>query len=113
MVPSASSEQNRRAETRWQDRVIAGFWLPFSLLFHLWVYFTPGYEEKWDLIKTSHGGPQSRHSASQPFLIVSLVVTSVLGFTLFALIKLPPLAARLLLIMVFGFSFWQFLRPKI
>lgn len=113
MVPGASSEQNRRAELRWQDKVIAGFWLPFSLLFHIWVYFTPTYEEKWDLIETSHSRPPLRHSASQSFLMVSLVITSVLGFTLFALMTLPPFAARLLLVLVFGFSFWQFLRPKI
>ena len=113
MVPGASSGQNRRAELRWQDKLIAGFWLPFSLLFHMWVYLTPTDEEKLDPIETPHSRPGLRHSARQSFLMVSLVITSVLGFTLFLLIKLPPLAARLLLSLVFGFSFWQFLRPKI
>jgi hypothetical protein len=112
MVPIASSQQNRRAEVRWQDRVIACFWLPFSLLFHVWVYFTPTYEEKWGLLQPARSHPQSRPPLQHSFLIVALVVTSVLGFTLFALMTLPPLASRLLLILVFGFSLWQLMRPK-
>ncbi len=112
MVPTASSNRTRPAEPRWQDKVIAGFWLPFCLLFHLWVYFTPAYEEKWDLQGRSEGPSPSRSASSNSFLLVALVVTSVLGFALFALRTLPPLASRILLVLAFAYSFWQFMRPK-
>ena len=113
MVPTASSERNSRVESRWQDKVIAGFWLPFCLLFHLWVYLTPTYEEKWGLLQPSQSRLQSRQSASNSALMVTLVVISVLGFALFALRTLPPFTSRLLLVITFAFSFWQFMRPKI
>jgi hypothetical protein len=112
MVPTVSSQQNRRAEVRWQDRVIACFWMPFSLLFHIWVYFTPTYEEKGGLLQPSQSRPHSRPLLQHSSILVALVVTSVLGFTLFALMTLPPLASRLLLILAFGFSLWQLMRPK-
>jgi len=112
MVPTASSDRNRRVESRWQDKMIAGFWMPFCLLFHLWVYFTPAYEEKWDLLQSPESQSQSRPSSHSSFLLVALVVTSVLGFALFALRTLPPLTSRILLILAFAYSFWQFMRPK-
>ena len=113
MVPVASSESNRRAEARRRDKMIAGFWLPFSLLFHLWVYFTPTDEETWDLAPSAQSRPQSHHPLHRSFLMVALVVTSVLGFALFALRTLPPFPSRLLLVAAFAYSFWQFMRPKI
>ena len=112
MVPTAPSQKNRTAEMRWQDRVIACFWLPFSLVFHLWVYFTPAYEEKWELVKSPRSGTQPRSPVQSSFAVVALVVVSVLGFTLFALMTMPPLTARMLLVLAFGFSFWKFMQPK-
>ncbi len=93
--------------------MIAGFWLPFCLLFHLWVYFTPQYEEKWELLQPLQSRSQSRQTVSHSLLMGTLVVVSVLGFALFALRTLPPFTSRLLLVMTFAFSFWQFLRPKL
>jgi hypothetical protein len=113
MVPTVSSQRNRRAEPRWQDKMVAGFWLPFSLLFDLWVYFTPTYAEKWSLPELSQSRAPSRRSLRYPFLMAAFMVTSVLGFALLVLRTLPPLTSRLLLVVAFGFSLRQFLRPKI
>lgn len=112
MVPDASSERNRRAEKRTQEKIIACLWLPFSLLFHLWIYLTPTEEER-GAPTTSAGRPQSRPAVTRSFLLAALLVTSVLGFALFVLMTMPPLASRVLLILTFGFSLWQFMRPKI
>jgi len=112
MVPTASSQPSRRAQTRWQDKIVAACWLPFRLLFDLWVYFTPTYAEKWGFLASS----QSRRRAHQPlppsFLVVALVTASVLGFALFALRTMPPVTSRLVLVAAFGFSFQRFLRAK-
>jgi len=111
MVPTASSQRNRRAQTRWQDKIVAACWLPFRLLFDLWVYFTPTYAEKWGFLAPS----QSRRRAHHPlhsFLMVALITASVLGFALFALRTMPPVTSRLVLVAAFGFSFRQFLRAK-
>lgn len=112
MVPDVSSERNRRAEKRTQEKVIACLWLPFSLLFHLWIYLTPTEEER-GVLHSSWGRPPSRPAITRSFLLVALMVTSVLGFALFALMTMPPLASRVLLILTFGFSLWQLMRPKI
>lgn len=112
MVSTASSQQNRRADRRRQDRLIAGFWMPFSLLFHLWVYLTPTYEEKWDLVQPLRSRSQSHPPLTSSLVVAALMVISVLGFALFALLTLPPITARLLLILAFGFSFRQYMRLK-
>jgi hypothetical protein len=112
MVSTAPSQRNRQAAVRRQDKIIGWLWLPFSLLFHLWIYLTPTYEEKWGLLQSSRSELRPRPSVFHSFVVMTLVITSVVGFTLFVLMMLPPLASRLLLLAAFGFSFRQFLRPK-
>jgi len=112
MVPTASSQTNRRTQARWQDKIVAAFWLPFSLLFDLWVYFTPTYAEKWGFSEPSQSRRRSLHPLHHSFLIVALLTMSVLGFALFALRTVPPVTSRLVLVAAFGLSFRQFLRAK-
>ena len=112
MVPTASSSRNRRVQPRWQDRIIACCWLPLRLLFRLWVYFTPTYEEKWGFLTPAQPSAPARSSASHSFLTIALAVACVLGFALIALLTLPPPFARLLLIVAFGIGLRQFMRPK-
>jgi hypothetical protein len=92
--------------------MIAAFWLPFNLLFDLWVYLTPTYEEKWGLLEPPHSRRRPNRSLPYPFLIAALLVTSVFGCALFLLHTLPPPTSRLLLIVTLGFSLWRLLRKK-
>lgn len=113
MVTPASSRRNPRALPRWQDKMIACLWLPLNLLFDLWVYLTPAYEEKWDLESASSLPIRTHTPLIRSFLVVTLVVISVIGFALFALLTLPIMIARLLLILAFWISFRQFMRPRL
>ena len=112
MVPTESSQTNRRTQPCRQDKIVAACWLPFSLLFDLWVYFTPTYAEKWGFLEPSQIRRRSHHPLHHAFLMVALVTASVLGFALFALRTMPPVTSRLVLVAAFGFSFRQFLRAK-
>lgn len=113
MVPPISSRRNPRTLPRWQDKLIACFWFPFNLLFDLWVYLTPTYEEQWGPDHASALANETPSRPAHPFLMTSLVVTSVLGFALFALLALPVMVARFLLILAFWLSFRQFMRPRL
>lgn len=112
MIPTASSEQNRRAEQRRQEKMLAFAWLPFSLLFHLWVFLTPTDEKKLGLLQPSGNHTRPRPVTHISLLTAALVVISVLGFSLLALLTLPPLTSRLILTLTFGFCLWQLMRPK-
>ncbi len=105
------SQRNHPMKQRWQDKVIACFWLPFSLLFALWVYLTPNYEQKWGL-----PSPRSRRQPSKPlapsFFVSVFVATIVYSATLFAYLALPVCTSRLLLILAIGVGFRQYVRQQ-
>jgi len=93
--------------------MIACLWLPFNLLFDLWVYLTPTYGENEGVFHPVRSQSRQPQSESPSFLLAALVATIVFSVTLFAFLALPVFTSRLLLILTFGFGFRQYMRLKI
>ncbi len=96
----------------WQDRLLAFCWLPLNLLFDLWVALTPLYEEKWGLSLITPPRPHYMPAPRYSFGFLAIVTVCVLSLSLLMMHYLSPLVSRTLLVLSFGFCFWQAVRPK-